>query len=1061
MKLIKNTGSDRVIDELQKRLSPQSSLDFASPTFSLFAFSALRDLLEKLDTCRVVIPRNPDGELGLTGSDTDRAFRNRLQLHWLARECAKWINKKVEVRGAPSMLPQSMLIAGKPGTELHGVITGNCPFTTEGLGITPGNQLSLIQCSEKPEESDTLGSWFTNLWNNLPASDKEKNSFVAMLEELAEPKPPSLIYYLTLYHIFKDLDNELDEERIVKSATGFRETVVWKKLFKFQRDGVVGAIDKLERLGGCIIADSVGLGKTFEALAIIKYYELRNDRVLVLVPKRLRDNWTLYKANDRRNFLAADRFHYDVLNHTDLSRDDGTSGDIDLAHVNWGNYDLVVIDESHNFRNKKTHNDRETRYDRLMRQIIKNGVKTRVLMLSATPVNNRLADLKNQIAFVTEADDTALERHGIPSVESTVGQAQLQFNRWLALEENERRPSRLMDMLGFDYFKLLDLLTIARSRKHIEKYYGAQETGRFPERLRPLNIKSDVDLVGDFRSIAEINDEIRHLTLAVYAPLRYVLPHKQQAYDAKYSQRIRGGESFFRQVDREESLVHLLRVNLLKRMESSVTSFALTLKRQLDDVEAMLKLIEANGEAIEEIDIEDIDLDDPAFEGLLVGRKVKVLLQDVDRIRWRQDLIEDRNRLATLLSSAKQVNAARDAKLEKLREVIKNKCSSPINDENRKLIVFTAFADTANYLYDELAKWAKDELGIHTGLVTGTGKNQTTLPALRKDFVTILSAFSPRSKERPADLASEGELDLLIATDCISEGQNLQDCDSIVNYDIHWNPVRIIQRFGRIDRIGSTNERIQLVNFWPNMELEEYINLEQRVSGRMVLLDISATGEENIIEHQSGNQMNDLEYRRKQLLKLQDAVIDLEDLSSGVSIADLTLNDFRVDLLQYLTQHREECERLPFGTFAVTSDGNIPSGIIFCLRAVGDMGLKAVEPGYPLAPHYVVHVDDSGAVVLPFTQAKQVLDRLKRLCLGRDHADASACARYDKATKHGLDMSRAQDLLGKAVASIIGKKEERAVASLFSPGGTHAIKGEFLGINDFEVMAFLVVLGNE
>ena len=521
MKLIKNTGSDRVIDELRQTLAPPSSLDLASPAFSLFAFAELRDLLEKLDTCRVVLPATGGDQLGLTGSETDRAFRNRLQLRWLARECAAWIKKKVELRSAPALLPQSILIAGKQDSELHRVITGNCAFTTEGLGITPGNQFSLIQCSEKPEESAILGSWFASLWNTLPASDQQKTAFLSRLEELAEPKAPSLIYYLTLFQIFKDLGDQLDEERIVKSATGIRNTTVWKKLYKFQRDGVVGAIDKLERLGGCIIADSVGLGKTFEALAIIKYYELRNDRVLVLVPKRLRDNWTLYKANDRRNFLASDRFNYDVLNHTDLSRDGGISGDIDLAHVNWGNYDLVVIDESHNFRNKATHNTRETRYDRLMRRIIKEGVKTRVLMLSATPVNNRLADLKNQIAFVTEADDMALAEHGIPSIEATVRQAQLQFNRWLALEDAERRPPHLLEMLGFDYFKLLDLLTIARSRKHIEKYYGTSETGRFPERLKPVNIKPDVDLAGEFRSIRDINNEIRRLTLAAYAPLRY------------------------------------------------------------------------------------------------------------------------------------------------------------------------------------------------------------------------------------------------------------------------------------------------------------------------------------------------------------------------------------------------------------------------------------------------------------------------------------------------------------------------------------------------------------
>jgi len=1063
VKLIKNKGSDRVIDELRQTLAPQSSLDVATPAFSLFAFAELRDLLDKLDICRVVLPSTISNELGLTGTDADRAFRNRLQLRWLARDCAAWIKRKVELRGIPGILPQSILIAGKPGSSRHRVITGNCAFTTEGLGITPGNQFSLIQCSEKPEESTMLGSWFTNLWNSLPESDQYKSAFISRLQELAESKAPSLIYYLTLYHIFKDLGDELDEERVVKSATGIRNTVVWKKLYKFQRDGVVGAIDKLERLGGCIIADSVGLGKTFEALAIIKYYELRNDRVLVLVPKRLRDNWTLYKANDRRNFLASDRFNYDVLNYTDLSRDDGVSGDIDLAHVNWGNYDLVVIDESHNFRNKSTHNDRETRYDRLMRRIIKEGVKTRVLMLSATPVNNRLADLKNQIAFVTESDDLALSTHGISSIDTTVRQAQLQFNRWMALEDADRRPTRLIDMLGFDYFKLLDLLTIARSRKHIVKYYGINETGRFPERLKPINIKPDVDLAGEFRSIREINNEIRRLTLAAYAPLRYVLPRKQAAYDTKYSTRIRGGESFFRQVDREESLVHLLRINVLKRMESSVTSFALTLSRQLADVKATLAKIEAHAEAVEEIDIQDVETDDPDFESLLVGRKIKVLLQDVDRVRWKQDLIEDRNRLSSLLSAAKQVGAARDAKLSALRDTIKRKCHQPLNADNRKIIVFTAFADTAQYLYRELADWAQTELGLNSALVTGAGHNQTTLRNLRKDFASIITAFSPRSKERPADLAAEGEIDLLIATDCISEGQNLQDCDTVVNYDIHWNPVRIIQRFGRIDRIGSHNDRIQLINFWPNMELEEYINLEQRVSGRMVLLDISATGEENIIEYQSGNQMNDLEYRRKQLLKLQDTVIDLEDLSSGVSIADLTLNDFRIDLAGFLKENSGKLETLPFGTLAVITshddgESSIPPGVIFCVRAVGEAALKTIEPGYPLAPHYLIQMDENGAVVLPFTQARQALDRLKRLCIGRDLPDAEDCARFDKITKDGRDMGSVQDLLSKAVASIIGKKEERSVASLFTPGGTHAMKGEFQGINDFEVVAMLIVL---
>jgi len=1066
MKLIRNTGTDRVIDLIKPHLGPGNQLDLITPTFSLFAFEQLRSSLFDLGRTQLVLPSD-GGSLELLGSDGDRAARNRLQARWLANQCSKWLTEKVDIRRALGPVPQGAVVTRSSDGNPKQVILGSLAFSTAGLGIAPGNPLSLIQASESGEEAVQLAQWFDIQWASLEGSSKNLASaiepLVKDLQAIGEHRDPYSVYVLILHHLFRDSSDEMDEDQIVKSATGIRNTVVWKKLFKFQRDGVVGAIDKLNRFGGCIIADSVGLGKTFEALAIIKYHELRNDRVLVLVPKRLRDNWTLYKANDKRNILAADRFNYDVLNHTDLSRDGGTSGDIDLSHVNWGNYDLVVIDESHNFRNKATHKGKESRYDRLMRRIIKEGVKTRVLMLSATPVNNRLADLRNQIAFVTEGDDTALAEHGIASIDATTRKAQAQFNRWLSKDESEKTPSKLVEMLGFDYFTLLDHLTIARSRRHVEKYYGTSETGRFPDRLPPINIKADVDLAGQFRAIREINLEIRRLTLASYAPLRYVLPHKQSAYDEKYSTQVRGGEGFFRQVDREESLIHLLRVNVLKRMESAVSSFTLTVQRQLKDVEATLAHIESHSNELEEIDIADIDIDDPAFEALLVGRKVKVLLSDVDLIRWKQDLIEDRNRLATLLAAAKQVDASRDAKLAALRQMIEDKCHRPINSGNRKIIVFTAFSDTAHYLYTQLAPWAKSTLGIDAALVTGSAGIQTTLPGLRKSMGSVLSAFAPRAKERPEELAAEGEIDLLIATDCISEGQNLQDCDWLINYDIHWNPVRIIQRFGRIDRIGSPNQCIQLVNFWPNMQLEEYINLEQRVSGRMVLLDISATGEENLIEQQSGNPMNDLEYRRKQLLKLQDTVIDMEDLSTGVSITDLTLTDFRIDLAQYVKENPGKLDTQPLGAFAVTTtlDADIPRGIIFCLQACGPAALKGQDADYPLAPHYLVHVGDDGAVLLPYPQAKRALDRLKRLSLGREAPDLGACNRFDKMTKQGEDMRSAQKLLAAAVASVAGKNEERAVQSLFSPGGTHAIKGEFSGSNDFEVVAFIAVLPDE
>jgi superfamily II DNA or RNA helicase len=1075
MKLLTNSGSERVVDTLREKLTTTTSLSIATPDFSLFAFGELRKPLGQLQSVRLALPADADNsQLQLLGTASDRPQRNRLQTRWLARQCADWLEKKAQVRLTTGPLPQATLLtqdtAAAPPTQ---GLMGTCAFTTAGLGLTPSNQFGMLYASETTTEAEQLTHWFQQLWQSLPDGDAGRTALLSRLRELSTAQAPATAYHLILHQLFKELGEELDEERIIKAGTGIRNSAVWQKLYKFQRDAVVGAIDKLERYGGCILADSVGLGKTFEALAVIKYYELRNDRVLVLVPKRLRDNWTLYKANDRRNVLAPDRLHYDVLNHTDLSRESGQSGDIDLSYVNWGNYDLVVIDESHNFRNKKSpRQDGETRYDRLMRQIIQSGVKTRVLMLSATPVNNRLADLRNQIAFITENKDDAMSEYGIASIERTVRLAQGQFNQWLTLTDDDRTAPRLLDMLGFDYFQLLDRLTIARSRKHIEKYYGTSETGRFPERRKPLNIKADIDRSGQFPAIKAINDQIRLLKLAAYAPLRYVLPERRAYYDQQYSTRLKGDKGIFKQADREESLVQLMRVNLLKRMESSVSSFASTLERQLHTVTHLLDRLAALPAELDELlpDLEGLELDDPAAESLLVGKKVKVLLTDVDRIKWQEELTEDRNRLATLLAAAQAVTPARDAKLQHLRDLIADKVRQPLNPGNRKLIIFTAFADTAAYLYGELHEWALHELGLHAAMVNGSGRNRTNLPGLRADQTSILTAFAPRARERPQEMAGEGELELLIATDCISEGQNLQDCDQLINYDIHWNPVRIIQRFGRIDRLGSPNTSIQLVNFWPNIELNEYIDLEQRVSGRMVLLDISATGEENLIEVQAGNQMNDLEYRRQQLLQLQETVVDLEDLSNGLSIADLTLNDFRMDLAGVLRQPgaAERLERLPLGTLAVAAppepDPLLPPGTIFCLRAEAGPARTAPEPGYPLAPNYLVYVaeapgpDGEPAVVLPYPQAKQILDRLKRLCVGRDLPDAGAVARLDAATRHGRDMDAVRGQLATAVAAINGRKQERSLVSLFQPGGTHVRRDEFAGLHDVEVLACVVIL---
>ncbi len=1041
------------MDRVEALGSGVASAALAASSLSLYGFAALTKAVPKPVIARLLLSPLGQVESELIGSVADRAARNELTLRHLALDAVAWLGR-ADIRMASSRLPQSTMILSRPGGASALAMAGACALTTDGLGLAPPPPMSLVQIADSEDEFALLAEWFEEQWRVLGSGADGRSAVIDALQRVASRRSAAGIHRRILSSLFAEAGDALDESRIVKAATGIRDTAVWSKLYRFQRDGALGAIDKLQRYGGCILADSVGLGKTFEALAVIKYHELRNDRVLVLCPKRLRDNWTLPKANDRRNALAADRFAYDVLNHTDLSREEGLSGDIDLGHVNWGNYDLVVIDESHNFRNKPTHRSRENRYDRLMNAVVRAGVKTRVLMLSATPVNNRLADLKNQIAFATEGDDGALRAHGIASVGTTIRFAQSQFNRWLQLPEARRTSERLLDTLGFDYFRLLDLLTIARSRKHVERYYGTGETGRFPERRPPLNIKADVDSTGAFPPISTINNDIRRLTLAAYAPLRYVLSLRQEAYDRAYSQQVRGGAGIFRQLDREESMVHLLRVNLLKRMESSVTSFALTLERQLGTVEALIQRIDAHAEALDEPSIENLELDDPLFEQLSVGRNVRVLLADADRVRWRQDLVTDRERLQDLLAKALAVTSDRDAKLAALRTFIAEKVAAPFNESNRKVLLFTAFADTAAYLYRELA----ETTGLQAALVTGAGTNKTTLSGLRTDLGSILAAFAPRSKGRPVDMVAEGEIDLLIATDVISEGQNLQDCDCLVNYDIHWNPVRIVQRFGRIDRIGSPNRSIQLVNFWPNMDLDSYIGLERRVSGRMVLLDVSATGEENIIEAQSGDTMNDLDYRRRQLETMQTQVVDLEDLSAGVSIADLTLNDLRMDLAGLDEAGRASLDAMPLTAHAAvwTSPG-IPTGAIFCLRAETEVALRALPPGDPLRPHALVHVGDDGAVLLGAAQAKRILDRTKWLADRGAEPDRTAWDRLDALTRTGRDMGSWRDKLAVAVAAVTGKAEERAVASLFSSGPV-ADPGAVAGLADWEVVAWLAVL---
>ena len=1067
--ILDNRTQGKVIDKLKEDLKSGTKVSIISAYFTIFAYQELRKELNKIDSLRLLFSMptfvenkkdinrefklSGSYESGLAGDRYEMKLKNELKQSEIAKECAEWIRKKVEVRAYDEehALPQKMYIMEQNNGE-DSYIFGSSDFTSSGLGVVSSNKSEMNTYMKDTASTQTMLDLFNKAWSDNEKVKDVKKALLESLEVVYRENTSEFIYFVTLYNIFKDYLSDLTEEEIVKSKTGFKDSVVWNKLYNFQKDGVLGAIDKLEKYNGCILADSVGLGKSFEALAIIKYYELRNNRVLVLCPKKLRENWLVYRGNRRDNILGEDRLNYDVLNHTDLSRYTGHSGDINLEEVYWENYDLIVIDESHNFRNNNNSKEnKETRYSRLLNQIIKKGVKTRVLMLSATPVNNRMNDLKNQIAFATEGNDKALSADGIKSIEQTLRKAQMAFNKWNDLEEEDKSVESLLEMLEVDYFKLLDMLTIARSRKHIQKYYDTTSIGKFPERLKPINVKADVDTKNDFIKLAELNKLIKSLNLAIYSPMKYVLPSKVEQYSKKYDTNM--GKTVFKQTDREESLVHLMRINILKRMESSIHSFAITVLKILKNIEGTLEKINTFEDFVEELDVEELDIEDNRLDGVLIGSKnVKIHLKDIDKIRWESELEADKVILEKILKEANKITVERDKKLVELQELIKQKVENPLNKENKKIIIFTAFADTAKYLYNNISTYILDELGLYSAIVTGSDNPKTNLKGVKTEFNNILTNFSPRSKERRDK--DKPEIDILIATDCISEGQNLQDCDYLINYDIHWNPVRIIQRFGRIDRIGSQNEVIQLVNFWPNMELDEYINLESRVSGRMVMLDMSATGEENIIEEKTT--MNDLEYRKKQLKQLQDQVPDIEDINGNISITDLSFNDFKMDLVNYMKNHKELLEKAPTGMYAIAKSNidEAVKGVIFCLKKI-NQNIKPSEYN-TLNPYFFVYIKDNGEILLNFIQSKKILDIYKKLCSGKKELYSDLIKEFNQETNNAKDMKKFTDFLEKTVENIVGKEEEKGIESLFSFDKTTLSKS-VQNMDDFELISFLVI----
>ncbi len=1076
MEIINNTNKT-LKDDMNFEIKEGSKISIAAACLSIYAFKDLEKELNKVDELRFIftsptfvtekarherreffIPRI-NRERSLYGTEFEVKLRNELTQKAIAKECAEWIRKKVRFKSniSDKHIQGGMVIDNIGYTPIN-------EFTTVELGCEHGNNVSTTIVKDQML-SVSLLSDFNEIWNNSRILQDVTNEVIDSITAAYQENSPDFIYFVTLYNIFNEFLEDISEDELPNEATGFKESKIWGMLYNFQKDASLAIINKLEKFNGCILADSVGLGKTFTALAVIKYYENRNKSVLVLCPKKLANNWNTYKDNYVNNPIASDRLRYDVLYHTDLNRTHGKSNGLDLDRLNWGNYDLVVIDESHNFRNggriKGEDNEKENRYLRLLNKVIRAGIKTKVLMLSATPVNNRFNDLKNQLTLAYEGNTDYIDEklNTTRTIDEIFKNAQRAFNTWSKWDSIDRTTENLLKMLDFDFFEVLDSVTIARSRKHIQKYYDTSDIGTFPTRLKPLSLNPSLTDLKNAISYNEIFEQLMQLTLTIYTPSHFIHSSKLSKYAELYEDnKVNIG---FTQANREQGIKRLTAINLMKRMESSVFSFRLTLQRIHDLIDNTIEVInsyEQQGKAVVELkDISNEDEfdDDDQNSGELfsVGKKVRIEIADMDYESWRKTLQKDSEVLDLLLFMIDEITPEHDLKLQKLFDVINEKMERPINAGNKKIIIFTAFADTAQYLYDNVSEYVMKSFGLNTAMISGSVEGRTTVPKLPKDLNTVLTCFSPISKGKQLLMPNNNdEIDILIATDCISEGQNLQDCDYLINYDIHWNPVRIIQRFGRVDRIGSRNMYIQLVNFWPDVSLDEYIDLRATVETRMKIVDMTATGDDNLL---SDEDKTDLEYRKQQLKRLQEEVVDIEEMSSGISIMDLGLNEFRLDLLSYMKNHND-IEKTPFGLHAVVpTNDNMPDGVIYVLKNRSDS--VNIDNQNRLHPFYMVYISSEGEVICDHLSPKEMLDKMRFLCKGKNEPYTELCKAFNNETRDGRDMNEFSKLLGDAIASIIEVKDESDIDSFLNGSQISFLSDEIKGIDDFELICFLVV----
>ena len=1078
-----NLRRGTVYEFLAQEIKNGSVLSIVSAYFTINAFEALQKPLNEIENLRFLFG-DPDFIKSLDSANTEKkAFRvtdtglelhKQLQQKPIAKACAEWIKEKVEIRSTreSNLLHGKMYHIANNGVEK--AILGSSNFTMRGLGlIRESSNIELNLEVDSDRDRRDLKAWFDEIWDDDKLVEDVKEQVLAKLAQIGKDHAPELIYYKTLYELFRDeIETRKTNEQTLED-THLYDTEIWNTLYEFQKEGVKSVIARLLRHNGCILADSVGLGKTYTALAVIKFFELRNERVLVLCPKKLHDNWALYPAynsQDTNPFLD-DKFGYTLLSHTDLSRYSGSSGSIDLENFNWRNFDMIVIDESHNFRNDtKPVRDsdgkfiRHSRYSRLLEEVIKEGTKTKVLMLSATPVNTSLIDLRNQIYLMTEKrEDVFRDSLGISNIGSLLRQAQTEFKKWEEDngENRQRDKTKLLEALGAEFFQLLGGVSIARSRRHIKTFYAEEMTliGEFPALQKPENCHPPTDLTGEL-SYKALADQIGEFELSIYRPSSYVVSEAAKQRLANEKQKFR-----FNQADREKFLIGMMQTNFLKRLESSARSLSQTLERTVGKIEDMLEKIDRyqQNPRIQNAQADVLPDDDEDDEEFLINRaRNPYHLRELDCNRWKIDLIKDRQTLTAAWDRVKAITPERDGKLNAIKAHIRDKAQNPTTDKdrniNRKLLVFTTFKDTAIYLYQNLSDLA-DELELNMAMVSG---DETRTTYEQNNFNTILTNFAPRARGRD-NSASEG-IDLLIATDCISEGQNLQDCDTVLNYDIHWNPVRIIQRFGRIDRIGSRNTTIKMINYWPTEDMEVYLRLQSRVASRMALADAAASGDDDPLNEFTYQQAQmELNFRDEQLIQLREDVLDLDDLSDGVVMSDFTLDYFFAQLLKYLEKNRAELEATPKGAYAVTTNENNPTetGVIFFLQQLNSTTDKKKKTPSPIYPYYTVYIRKNGDIRYGCANTKQILDLFEASAVGKNDPLDSLCLQFDQETEHGENMGLYNKLLSTVIAHITRSHQKTQSKSI----GRSGTRGFRLPVasetpkdsGDFELITWLVI----